>query len=137
MAEVRRRKPEESAGDEAANLTAGAGAAAHSEADKRNSSAAESSDHVDSEEEKLPEEKFVEELAKTLPQGTDKTPEILDSALKDLPDRWKNWVIRGIFTWIMICGFCLIIYGGPLALMITTLLVQVKCFEEIISIGYH
>lgn len=33
--------------------------------------------------------------------------------------RWKNWVIRGIFTWIMICGFCLIIYGGPLALMIT------------------
>lgn len=42
---------------------------------------------VDSEEEKLPEEKFVDELAKTLPQGTDKTPEILDSALKDLPDR--------------------------------------------------
>lgn len=70
----------------------------------------------------------------------------------------------------MIMGFCLIIYGGPLALMITvitifyskscqffkqsiqliqlisidfpfffsqTLLVQVKCFEEIISIGYQ
>ena len=46
MAEVRRRKPEESAGDEGANLTAGAGAATHSEANKRNSSAAESSDHV-------------------------------------------------------------------------------------------
>ncbi|TMW41977.1 hypothetical protein DOY81_012943, partial [Sarcophaga bullata] len=94
---------------------------------------------VDSEEEKLPEEKFVEELAKTLPQGTDKTPEILDSALKGIYQTggWKNWVIRGIFTWIMICGFCLIIYGGPLALMITTLLVQVKCFEEIISIGYQ
>ena len=46
MAEVRRRKPEESAGDEGANLTAAAGAATHSEADKRNSSAAESSDHV-------------------------------------------------------------------------------------------
>lgn len=42
---------------------------------------------VDSEEEKIPEEKFVEELAKNLPQGTDKTPELLDSALKDLPDR--------------------------------------------------
>lgn len=74
---------------------------------------------VDSEEEKLPEEKYVEELSKTLPQGTDKTPEILGQALKDLPDRWKNWVIRGIFTWIMICGFGLIIYAGPLALMIT------------------
>lgn len=58
----------------------------------------------------------------------------------------------------MVGGFCLIIYGGPLALMITvgtihsvqfsfkhkltnsylqTLLVQVKCFEEIISIGYQ
>lgn len=37
----------------------------------------------------------------------------------------------------MILIFCLIIYGGPLALMMTTLLVQVKCFEEIISIGYQ
>lgn len=68
-------------------------------------------------------------------------------------------MIRGIFTFIMIMVFCLIIYGGPLALMITvmvnnfyqirrrykkvfflslqTLLVQVKCFQEIISIGYQ
>lgn len=45
---------------------------------------------VDSEEEKIPEEKFVEELAKNLPQGTDKTPELLDSALKDLPDRYAH-----------------------------------------------
>lgn len=29
-------------------------------------------------------------MAKNLPQGTDKTPEILDSALKDLPDRCVN-----------------------------------------------
>ncbi|XP_058457081.1 phosphatidate cytidylyltransferase, photoreceptor-specific [Malaya genurostris] len=100
------------------------------------STTAESSDHVDSEEEKLPDEKYVEELAKSLPQGTDKTPEVLGQALSGLPDRWKNWVIRGIFTWIMISGFCLIIYGGPLALMVTALAVQVKCFEEIISIGY-
>lgn len=73
--------------------------------------------------------------------------------------RWRNYIIRFIFTFIMISGFGLIIYGGPLALMITvssgfliatliffsikpffklqTLLVQVKCFEEIISIGYQ
>ncbi|XP_055620635.1 phosphatidate cytidylyltransferase, photoreceptor-specific [Toxorhynchites rutilus septentrionalis] len=100
------------------------------------SNTAESSDHVDSEEEKLPEEKYVEEMSKTLPQGTNKTPEVLGQALSGLPDRWRNWVIRGIFTMIMICGFCLIIYGGPLALMVTVFAVQVKCFEEIISIGY-
>ncbi|CAF4904252.1 unnamed protein product [Pieris macdunnoughi] len=94
------------------------------------------SDHVDSEEEKALEEKYVDELAKSLPQGTDKTTEIFDSALSGLSTRWRNWVIRGIFTWLMIGGFCLLIYGGPLALMITVLCVQVKCFEEIINIGH-
>ncbi|XP_015121434.1 phosphatidate cytidylyltransferase, photoreceptor-specific [Diachasma alloeum] len=78
----------------------------------------------------------VDELVKTLPQGTDHTPSILGNVLSGLPERWKNWVIRGIFTWLMIGGFGLIIYGGPLALMVTTLVVQVKCFEEIINIGY-
>ncbi|XP_013792525.2 phosphatidate cytidylyltransferase, photoreceptor-specific-like, partial [Limulus polyphemus] len=50
--------------------------------------------------------------------------------------RWRNWVVRGIFTWVMIFGFGLIIWLGPLMLLFTTLLVQVKCFHEIISIGY-
>merc|ERR1712156_177560 len=67
--------------------------------------------------------------------GQDK-PGQLDEALGKLPPRWKNWVIRGIFTCVMIGGFGLIIYGGPLALMLTTLCVQVKCFAEIINIGY-
>ena len=35
-------------------------------------------------------------------------------------------IIRFIFTWLMIGGFGLIIYGGPLALMITVMAVQVK-----------
>ncbi|XP_026473574.1 phosphatidate cytidylyltransferase, photoreceptor-specific-like [Ctenocephalides felis] len=96
----------------------------------------ESSDHIDSEEERTPDELYVNKLSADLPQGTDKTPEVLDSALAGLSARWRNWVIRGIFTWLMIGGFCLIIYGGPLALMVTTLIVQVKCFEEIINIGY-
>ena len=65
-----------------------------------------------------------DDIAKTI--GQDKPPDALDQALSGLPPRWKNWVIRGIFTWLMIGGFCLIIYGGPLALMITTFLVQVK-----------
>ena len=95
-----------------------------------------------------------DDIAKTI--GQDKPPDALDQALGGLPPRWKNWVIRGIFTWLMIGGFGLIIYGGPLALMLTTFLVQVKvrdqwlkifklflskifvfqCFAEIINIGY-
>ena len=65
-----------------------------------------------------------DDIAKTI--GQDKPPDALDQALSGLPPRWKNWVIRGIFTWLMIGGFVLIIYGGPLALMLTTFLVQVK-----------
>lgn len=61
----------------------------------------------------------VDELAKTLQQGTNHTPEVFNAVLSGLPDRWRNWVIRGIFTLLMIGGFCLIIYGGPLALMVT------------------
>jgi len=67
--------------------------------------------------------------------GQDK-PDALENALSGLPPKWKNYTIRFIFTWLMIGGFALIIYGGPLALMITTLLVQIKCFTEIINIGY-
>lgn len=42
---------------------------------------------MDSEEERLPNEKEINKMAKNLPQGTDKTPEILDSALKGVSDR--------------------------------------------------
>lgn len=43
---------------------------------------------IDSEEEKIPEEKYVDEMAKNLPQGTDKTPEVLDAALSGLSARY-------------------------------------------------
>lgn len=42
---------------------------------------------ADSEDERLLDEKYAEELAKQLPQGTDKTPEVLEEALKGLPDK--------------------------------------------------
>ena len=92
---------------------------------------------------------------------------LLESALSGLPPRWRNWAIRGIFTWVMIGGFGFLIWGGPPILMLTvkknrfycffrhfvisienllqllfvfifyqTLAVQVKCFSEIINIGY-
>ncbi|CAH0557597.1 unnamed protein product [Brassicogethes aeneus] len=93
------------------------------------------SDHLDSEDDKN-DLGQAPDLSKTIPTGTDKTPGILSIFLDNLPDRWRNWFIRGIFTMIMIVFFFLVIYGGPLALMVTTLTVQVKCFQEIINIGY-
>lgn len=42
---------------------------------------------MDSEDDPLSDEKYVKELAKKLPQGTEKTPEVLEEALKGLPDK--------------------------------------------------
>ncbi|KAJ8977544.1 hypothetical protein NQ317_012923 [Molorchus minor] len=81
---------------------------------------------IDSEDDKGDRKQSID-LSGTISTGTNKTPSILQSLVEDLPDKWRNWVVRGIF---------IVIYGGPLALMITTLVVQVKCFQEIINIGY-
>ncbi|GFR62148.1 phosphatidate cytidylyltransferase [Elysia marginata] len=66
------------------------------------------------------------------PQSSDS----LDEALKDFSPRWRNWLIRGIFTWLMIFSFAVLIYLGPLALVLVTFAIQIKCFHEIITIGY-
>ena len=92
--------------------------------DKASESEAEKDRVIESETDDNPT--VTEDIAKTI--GQDKPPDALDQALSGLPPRWKSWVIRGIFTWLMIGGFGLIIYGGPLALMITVFLVQVKVF---------
>ena len=42
---------------------------------------------MDSEEEKLIEEKDVDEMAKNMPSGTNKPPEVLSSALSGLPEK--------------------------------------------------
>ncbi|KAF7252616.1 Phosphatidate cytidylyltransferase 1 [Varanus komodoensis] len=69
--------------------------------------------------------------------STDSTPEILKKALSGLSSRWKNWWIRGILTLAMISVFFLIIYMGSFMLMLLVLSIQVKCFHEIITIGYR
>ena len=94
------------------------------EEDKASESEGEKDKGIESETDDKPT--VTEDIAKTI--GQDKPPDALDQALSGLPPRWKNWVIRGIFTWLMIGGFGLIIYGGPLALMITVFMVQVKVF---------
>lgn len=48
---------------------------------------AASADSADSDEEKSPEEKYLEKRNIGIPQGTDKTPEVLSTALHGLSDR--------------------------------------------------
>ncbi|XP_006535327.1 phosphatidate cytidylyltransferase 1 isoform X2 [Mus musculus] len=72
-----------------------------------------------------------------VPPSSDRTPEILKKALSGLSSRWKNWWIRGILTLTMISLFFLIIYMGSFMLMLLVLGIQVKCFHEIITIGYR
>ncbi|XP_061586669.1 phosphatidate cytidylyltransferase 1 [Cololabis saira] len=68
---------------------------------------------------------------------TDNTPEYLNKALQGLPPRWKNYWIRGVLSLAMISGFFLIIYMGPITLILVVMGVQIKCFHEIITIGYR
>uniref|UniRef100_A0A8C9T5M0 Phosphatidate cytidylyltransferase n=1 Tax=Scleropages formosus TaxID=113540 RepID=A0A8C9T5M0_SCLFO len=71
-----------------------------------------------------------------VPVPPDDTPEVLNKALSGLSSRWKNWWVRGILTLAMIFFFFIIIYLGPMVLMMIVLCVQIKCFHEIITIGY-
>uniref|UniRef100_A0A8C2NSZ0 Phosphatidate cytidylyltransferase n=1 Tax=Capra hircus TaxID=9925 RepID=A0A8C2NSZ0_CAPHI len=75
--------------------------------------------------------------AATLPPSADDTPEVLNRALSNLSSRWKNWWVRGILTLAMIAFFFIIIYLGPMVLMMIVMCVQIKCFHEIITIGYN
>jgi len=106
---------------------------ADSNSDTKPESAAPTDGHVSQEEEMepLPSNPSGEDIA----QDTGDV-QVLSDALKDLNPRWKNWVIRGIFSFIMIAAFVFIIYLGPLALTILILAIQFKCFHEIITIGY-
>ncbi|MGH0176904.1 UNVERIFIED_CONTAM: hypothetical protein FKN15_014371, partial [Acipenser sinensis] len=71
-----------------------------------------------------------------VPPTVDDTPEVLSKALSGMSSRWKNWWVRGILTLAMISFFFIIIYLGPMVLMMIVLCVQIKCFHEIIMIGY-
>uniref|UniRef100_A0A8C4RGP4 Phosphatidate cytidylyltransferase n=1 Tax=Erpetoichthys calabaricus TaxID=27687 RepID=A0A8C4RGP4_ERPCA len=68
--------------------------------------------------------------------GANETPEVLNKALSGLSSRWKIFFKRRVLTLAMICFFFIIIYLGPMVLMMIVLCVQIKCFQEIITIGY-
>lgn len=48
----------------------------------------------------------------------------------------SNFIIRTLLTIVMVCLFGVLIWIGPIALIGIVLFVQVKCFQEIIAIGY-
>ncbi|KAK6469343.1 phosphatidate cytidylyltransferase 2 [Huso huso] len=52
-----------------------------------------------------------------VPPTVDDTPEVLSKALSGMSSRWKNWWVRGILTLAMISFFFIIIYLGPMVLM--------------------
>ena len=60
----------------------------------------------------------------------------VDGLLSGLDARWRNGIIRGIFSVIMISGFTKLVSMGPLVVSFVIVLIQIKCFQEIINIGY-
>ncbi|CAF0752974.1 unnamed protein product [Didymodactylos carnosus] len=60
----------------------------------------------------------------------------VDILLGGLSPRWRNYVIRGVFSAVMLAIFSKIISMGPLVVSLLVLIIQIKCFQEIINIGY-
>ncbi|KAL3982832.1 Cytidylyltransferase family protein [Acanthocheilonema viteae] len=77
----------------------------------------------------------ISQLTKDLPQGSDHLGAFIDPVLLPLPPRWRNWVVRGIFSVIMVSLFAVIIKMGATWLMALVFVIQFWCFHEIITIG--
>nr|CAD2168660.1 unnamed protein product [Meloidogyne enterolobii] len=80
-------------------------------------------------------EKRLNRLKRILPQSSDKLGSCVDKLLSHLPERWRNWVVRGILSLVMIGMFYFIVKRGVTCLMALVFLLQLKCFSEIINIG--
>lgn len=59
------------------------------------------------------------------------------SLFADMNPKWKNWWIRGLFTFVMIASFLFIIYLGVKAMVVMIICIQVKCYHEVISVGHQ
>uniref|UniRef100_A0A183CJW6 Phosphatidate cytidylyltransferase n=1 Tax=Globodera pallida TaxID=36090 RepID=A0A183CJW6_GLOPA len=100
-----------------------------------NLTAASSSSDDDDHPLTVTKEKRLHRLKRVLPQASDKLGSYMDSALSHLPERWRNWVVRGILSIVMISFFYVIVGRGVTWLMAVVFLLQLKCFSEIINIG--
>ncbi|XP_038855708.1 phosphatidate cytidylyltransferase 1-like [Salvelinus namaycush] len=52
------------------------------------------------------------------PSTADNTPQFLKEAVEGLNPRWKNCCIRGVLSMAMISGFFMMIYLGPIMLIV-------------------
>lgn len=59
----------------------------------------------------------MERLTRAIPQDKGSLGVFADSLLEALPPRWRNWVVRGLFTIIMISTFIFIVSRGATWLM--------------------
>ncbi|CAH8535102.1 unnamed protein product [Schistosoma turkestanicum] len=76
-------------------------------------------DDDDDEEEPIdPIQPDFEAAAEKLHQGTSYVPPMIDFLNQFLPPRWVNWTVRLFTGLLLISGFTLIIYFGPLALVL-------------------
>lgn len=62
--------------------------------------------------------------------------QLLLSKLRTVPQHWPNWKLRTIFTTLLIILFMVLIYLGPIAMLVTILACTTKGFAEIIRIGF-
>ncbi|KAM3725382.1 Phosphatidate cytidylyltransferase [Dirofilaria immitis] len=77
----------------------------------------------------------ISQLTKNLPRGSDNLGTLIDPVLSPLPPRWRNWIVRGIFSVIMVSLFTVIIKMGATWLIALVFVIQFWCFYEIITIG--
>lgn len=61
----------------------------------------------------------------------------MDVLFKDPFKRNYTLLMRTVFSIILIAYFCFTVYLGPFAIILTTLVIQVKCFFELIDIAYN
>ncbi|KAI6174360.1 Phosphatidate cytidylyltransferase [Aphelenchoides besseyi] len=79
----------------------------------------------------------LEKIRELLPQGSDSMGSFVDTNLSGLTPKWRNWVVRGLFTIFMIGGFVLFVRKGATWLMFLVFIIQLKCFHEIIKIALY
>ena len=60
----------------------------------------------------------------------------LSEAIRDLNPKWRNAIVRSALGAVMLIAFATVVYMGPLAITLLILGIQMKCFHEIITIGY-
>uniref|UniRef100_A0A1I7SY04 Phosphatidate cytidylyltransferase n=1 Tax=Caenorhabditis tropicalis TaxID=1561998 RepID=A0A1I7SY04_9PELO len=85
----------------------------------------------------LQDEDRMERLTRAIPQDKGSLGEFADSMLEALPPRWRNWVVRGLFTIIMISTFTFIVNRGATWLMFLNFLHFLVAYHRLVSFALY